>query len=191
MKFFEGGHQGFLPTIKYGCGNMHNFSDLVRFGAQFNLSALNLVHKDAIEQLQESSSSSLVKVVQLVQLQKIISVVGMFSIFEAVLQEKLQCKDGFRQADEVMRSQGLDELREQFSDMQLAINVLKHGKGRSYDVLLGKASHLSFRVKLSDECFFEEGDISEVQTLITVDDAFVMLCAEIIQSVSMAVLENY
>jgi hypothetical protein len=33
-------------------------------------------------------------------------------------------------------------LKERFSEFQLAVNVLKHGRGRSYDALVAKAGSL-------------------------------------------------
>ena len=55
-----------------------------------------------------------------------------------------------------------------------------------YDDLVAKANALPFRVKLPDEHFLNEGDVSEVQTLIDVDDAFVRRCAAVIREVSIA-----
>lgn len=51
-----------------------------------------------------------------------------------------------------------------------------------------KADSLPFRVKLPNEAFFDEGDVAEVSTLVEVDDAFVLLCAEVIHNVSTAIL---
>ena len=53
--------------------------------------------------------------------------------------------------------------------------------------MVEKSSDLPFRVKLPDEYFFNEGDVSEISTLVEVDDAFVLLCAEVIHAVSVAV----
>ena len=39
-------------------------------------------------------------------------------------------------------------------------------------------------MKMPDEAFFAEGDVSEVSTLIEVDDAFVLRCAEVIRDIS-------
>ncbi len=111
----------------------------------------------------------------------------MFSMFDAILQDQLQCKDGFKEAGKILENQDEIELKEIFSNLQLAVNVLKHGKGRSYEELVEKAGALPFRVKLPDEYFFNEGDVSEISTLVEVDDAFVVLCAEIIHKVSVAV----
>ncbi len=110
----------------------------------------------------------------------------MFSIFEALLQDRLKCSHGFNEAADVLKSQGATDLESHFDMLRLAINVLKHGEGRSYEELLKKNS-LPFRVKQPDESFFDEGDVSEISTLVEVDDAFVIMCAETIREVAAAV----
>jgi hypothetical protein len=85
---------------------------------------------------------------------------------------------------------GNGELRDLFVKLHQAVNVLKHGRGRSYDSLVAAASILPFRVKLPDEAFFNEGDLSEISTLVEVDDKFVMLCANVISKVSSALSNN-
>lgn len=165
---------------------MHSFNELVRHCTQFSLSALGEAQQRAEEALQTSAATPLVKALQMVQLQKVISAVGMFSMFDAILQDELQCADGFRSAGELLEKRGEVALKERFSDLQLAINVLKHGRGRSYNALVQKASVLPFRVKLPDESFFSEGDVAEVSTLVEVDDAFLLSCAEVIREVSLA-----
>jgi len=166
--------------------NMHKFSELADRSAAFTLNALSEAQTRVVEALQESGATSHVKSLQMVQLQKIISAVGMFSIFEAMLQDQLNCRDGFRGAAEVLTQKGDLDLQERFADLQLAINVLKHGRGRSYDALVSNAASLPFRVKQRNEDFFYEGDVGEVSTLVEVDDAFVLRCADVIREVSVA-----
>lgn len=163
---------------------MHTFSDLIKHSTTSTLNALKEANEKLIETLQTSGATSLVKGLQMVQLQKAIFAVGMFSMFEAVLQDGLTCKNGFLAASEILDDEGEARIKERFSDLCLAINVLKHGRGRSYDTLVLKATNLPFRVKLPDEPFFDEGNVSEISTLVEVDDAFVMGCAEVIRDVS-------
>jgi len=54
---------------------------------------------------------------------------------------------------------GAQDLKERFVNLRLAINVLKHGEGRSYTDLLEKAAALPFRIKQPTENFFNEGDV--------------------------------
>lgn len=167
---------------------MHAFTDLVQGSTAFSLNALAVAQNGVIEGLQTSAATRLVKVAQMIQLQKAISAVGMFSIFDAILQDRLQCADGFKGAAALLEAKGELPLKERFADLQLAINVLKHGKGRSYDALIQKTEALPFRIKLPGEAFFDEGDVAEVSTLVEVDDAFVLLCAEVIYDVSVSLL---
>lgn len=162
---------------------MHTFTELVDRCSAFTLDALSQAERKLEEDLQNSAATSLVKSLQMVQLQKAILAVGMFSMFEAILQDGLGCKDGFIEAKEILRCEDETVLYKRFSDLQLAINVLKHGRGHSYDELV-KNIELPFRIKQPYEVFFCEGDVSEVSTLIEVDDAFVRNCAQVICEVS-------
>lgn len=169
---------------------MHAFDELVRQGTEFSLAALNDAHENVTKALETSAETRLVKALQMLQLQKAILAVGMFSIFEATLQDELACEDGFREAGARLDANGQVNLRERFGDMQLAINVLKHGRGRSYDTLVGKASALPFKVKVPDEAVFNEGDVAQVSTLVEVDDAFVRGCAALVCEVAAAISES-
>jgi hypothetical protein len=166
---------------------MHAFSDLVQRSAAFSLNALLAAEKNLSEKLQSGVATPWVKAAQMIQLQKAISAVGMFSMFDAILQGRLRCADGFQAVTALLEANGEIALKERFSNLQLAINVLKHGKGRSDDALVQKAESLPFRVKLPGESFFNEGDVAEISTLIEVDDAFVLLCADVIHAVSVAI----
>jgi hypothetical protein len=166
---------------------MHRFTDLVDRSTAFTLAALREANERTTDALQTSAATSLVKTLQMIQLQKAILAVGMFSLFEAILQDILNCKDGFREANDILDRERQIVLKERFSDLQLAINVLKHGRGHSYDALVAKAGALPFRVRLPGESCFFEGDVSEISTLIEVDDRFVLSCAEVIEEVSEAI----
>ena len=163
---------------------MHMFAELIDRCTNFTLSALKEANDKTIDALQTSGATSLVKSLQMIQLQKAILAVGMFSLFDAILQDGLNCSDGFDEVATILDGEGQGALKEEFSDFQKAINVLKHGRGRSYDGLVAKAANLPFKVKLPTEAFFNEGDVSEISTLIEIDDKFVLQCARIIQEVS-------
>jgi hypothetical protein len=163
---------------------MHRFTDLVDRCTAFTLSALSDAEARTIDVLQRSGATPLVKTLQMVQLQRAISAVGMFSLFEAALQDGLGCRDGFREAYLILDEDGQTELKQQFYDLQCAVNVLKHGRGRSYDELVKRGAALSFRILRPGESFFDEGDVSEISTLVEVNDQFVLECADAIRQVS-------
>lgn len=123
----------------------------------------------------------------MVQLQKVILAVGMFSIFDSELQIALSCKNGFKKARELLVDKGEIELEHQFENFILAINVLKHGQGSSFDILAGK-NDLPFEIISMNSSLYDEGDVSQVNTLIKVDDTFAMDCAQLITQVSNIVL---
>ena len=79
----------------------------------------------------------------------------------------------------------------ELSKATMAINALKHGRGASYDALVTKADSLPFRIKRPGQHFYDEGDVSEVSTLVQVDDKFVLGCADVIRDVSEALYEEY
>ncbi len=166
--------------------NMHAFPELIDRCTNFTLGALEEAQARTIEALQTSGATALVKTLQMVQLQKVVSSVGMFSIFDALLQDRLECANGFKKAAEILKGLDATELEERFHNFRLAVNVLKHGEGESYRELL-KKTRLPFRIKKPDEGFFNEGDVSEISTLVEVDDAFVMTCATTIREVTDAI----
>lgn len=169
---------------------MHEFCELVQHTTAFTLNALETAWQATTDELKSSAETRLVKSLQMVQLQKAISAVGMFAMFEAEIQGCLQCRDGFSAANQRLDAAGNRDLLDLFLKLQQAVNVLKHGRGRSYDSLVAVAATLPFRVKLPDEAFFYEGDVSEISTLVEVDDKFVLLCADVIRKVSSALKIN-
>jgi hypothetical protein len=108
----------------------------------------------------------------------------MFAMFEAEILERLQCRDRFSEANQCLDAASKGEPRDLFVKLQQAVNVLKLGRGRSYVSLVAVAATLPFRVKLPDEALFHEGDVSEISTLIEVDDKFVLLFADVICQIS-------
>ena len=120
----------------------------------------------------------------MISLQKSIFAVGMLSMFEAALQEGLQCENGFSEADNVLEEAGETTLKERFDSLRKAINVLKHGKGSSYEALLKNSGSIAFQVKPTSGAYFSEGDVSEISTLVDVDDEFVLSCADVIRDVT-------
>jgi hypothetical protein len=167
------------------CQIMHRFDDLVTFGTDFSLDALARANESVFKGLrQHSSTHGTVVALQMLRLQLAISAVGMFAMFDARLQDCLVCASGFRAANEMLELGGERDLGRRFENYQLAVNVLKHGRGRSYDTLVERSNDLPFRLLLPSESFFEEGDVSEVSTLVEVNDEFVRQCAVLIHEVS-------
>lgn len=165
---------------------MHAFDELIQYCTAFSLEAVSEAQLRVARALEFSSATSLIKSLQMVQLQRVISAVGMFSIFDAELQARMHAPDGFRAAEDALCGSGELELLQQFRDLQLAVNVLKHGRGRSYETLVARAESLPFRIKMPDGAYFSEGDVGEIGVLIDVDNEFVLACADMIRAVSKA-----
>ncbi len=171
---------------------MHNYSELLTYCTSFTLTSLAETNEKVIDRLQTSGATILVKTLQMIQLQKVIMAIGMFSLFESMLQDELKCDDGFKDVKKIMLINNHLVLREKFIDLEIAINVLKHGRGKSYDKKKKKnGGTLNIYIKELNLENYEEGDVSEVNTLIFVDDAFINYCSEVIFEVSKVVKEIY
>jgi hypothetical protein len=155
--------------------------ELLSMCADFTLSHSASVQGDIIKELQTSARTPLVTGLRMIRLQRAISAIGMFSLFESMLQNQMGWAQAFERLNEYLNDHGKHELAKKFSDYRLAINVLKHGEGRSYESLLSRSAELGFRVKPKGEPFFAEGDVSEADVLVDVDDKFVKRCATLIQ----------
>ena len=68
---------------------MHSFEELAQYCTEYILGALEETQHKVEAALQTSGATSLVEALQMIQLQKAISVVGVFSIFDAMLQDRL------------------------------------------------------------------------------------------------------
>lgn len=172
-----------LVSSKY----MSSFFELVDSCTTYTLDALASVNSRVIDELQTRGSSSLVRTLQMVQLQKTILAIGMFSMFDAALQGEVQCEDGFKETKRILEQGNLLVIKDRFENYCRAINVLKHGYGRSYDDLVKSTQKLPFRIRQRGDEFLDEGDVWQIGTLIEVDDDFVRNCADVIREVSEAV----
>jgi hypothetical protein len=172
-----------LVTFEANTPAMHPFSELAMRCAALTDSLLEEKKEYVLGELQRHGTTVLVKALQAIELQGAIVAVGMVAMFDAALQDALECKDGFAEALALIESAREHELYARFKNVQLAVNVLKHGKGRSYIELMARRELLPFRVRAEDE-FFNEGDVSELATLVRVDSAFLHYCAETIDLVA-------
>ena len=77
---------------------MHEFTELIYRCTTFSLDSLNKVNEKILEELESSSTTSSIKNLQMINLHKAVLAVGMFSIFEAHLQDNLDCTNGFTEA---------------------------------------------------------------------------------------------
>lgn len=138
---------------------MHNFSNLIYKSTIFTLNAIEEANSKALNELETGASTIAVEILQMNRLQKMILAVGMFSSFESFLQEELSCQNGFKEAKKILMQKRKKDLHNRFMDFYYAINVLKHGKGMSYEALVAKSGALPFKLRLPGENFFEEGDV--------------------------------
>ena len=177
----------FFPALTSLCtwmALMHSFPELIGRCVSFTLNQLETTRKSVSAELQTSGTMTLVKQTQMIRLHKAVMAVGIFSMFEAILQDHLNCENGFSAVKSILKETSDAVLLQRFEDYQCAINVLKHGKGRSYDYLVSRHGQLEFKIKKPTEKFFYEGDVSEVSALVDADDAFIIGCAQVIEGVA-------
>jgi len=154
---------------------------LLSLWANFTLDHTCQVEEKIRVELQTSATTRSLESLRMLRLQRAILAIGMFSLFESLLQESMDWKRPFEDLQVFLLGQKEDVLARDIENYFLAINVLKHGEGRSYKTLLERKGELAFTVKGSDQSFFDEGDVSEVSVLVDANDAFVKRCAEVIQ----------
>ena len=82
---------------------MHSFSELIHRCSVFTLTTLKEVENKTVDALQTSAATPLVKTLQMIRLDKVIFAVGLFSIFEALLQDRLNCNNGFVEAKNILQ----------------------------------------------------------------------------------------
>lgn len=162
---------------------MHPFSELAARCAAMTTTSTEDARQSVLALLEESGATILVKALQAVELQRAMTAVGLVSMFEAALQRALGVENGFSAARAVLQAGGHAELEEEFADLLRAINVLKHGAGRSYNELLARRDELAFKIRAEGE-FFEEGDVSELDFLVRADDEFFHYCAGLVDKVA-------
>ncbi len=149
----------------------------------FTLSHSREVQRDVLSRLQKSGETTLVSALCMLRLQCVILAIGMFSFLESLLQSGLNWDNPFDILPTYLEAAGRPDIARRFVDYKLAINVLKHGRGRSYEELLARTQSLDFKIKMKDEAFFSEGDVSEVEALVDADDVFVERCAALIEQI--------
>ncbi|MGY4369220.1 hypothetical protein ACVW1A_005285 [Bradyrhizobium sp. LB1.3] len=162
-------------------------TELLTACMDFTLHYTHEAEQQTFKELETSGSTRLVNALRVFRLQRAILAVGMFSMFEALLQSKLSWARPFVQLDDYLRAQGQNSLAAAIVDYGLAVNVLKHGEGRSHQDLIARADKVEFKVRAKGEHFHGEGDVSDVGILVDVDDKFVWRCAELIEKASEAI----
>lgn len=164
--------------------------ELIPLSVGFTLNHALEAQEKVAEALQHSAGTSLVTALRMLTMQCAIVAIGTVSIFESLLQQSYGWKDAFPALDAHLRRHRRGELADRFLDFHDAVNVLKHGRGRSYEKLVAKSAKLPFAVKSPYEAFFEEGDVSEVASLVEVNPEFVRKCSAVIEEVIAALEED-
>ena len=153
---------------------MQNFIQIISESTESNIENFNRVEELTRKELENLGSTRLVLTLQKMQWERSVFAIGMFWLFEAVVQKELKIEKGsaFKELKQKLKSHHKIELLESFEDFYYAVNVLKHGKGMSYAKLLEKQGNLPFEITPAGSTFRNEGDVSEIETLVCVDNNF-------------------
>lgn len=116
---------------------------------------------------EQGGQTTFVNGLRLATVQIEVATVGVFSLFEARTRHKFPGRKFAKKLKMHLIQQGQERLALDFWSYYLAVNVLKHGPGSSYEELC-KTSELPFRIKQPGEDFFDEGDVAEPEGLINV-----------------------
>jgi hypothetical protein len=173
-----------MPPLRYKSpmGASSEFK-LISSAVEFTLGHAQEVEANIFDALETSSAVRYINVLRMLTMQSTIISIGTLQAFEGLLQQKNGWNDAFKELDIRLRATGYGELADRFLDYRNAVNVLKHGKGRSYEKLLARRSALPFEVKEEGQRYFDEGDVSEGIRLVNADHRFVRQCSDIIQEV--------
>lgn len=158
--------------------------DLVALAATYTIAGQEYAEALNLKALQRDGKSSRVMLARMMTMRATIVATGTISVFESVLQQTLGWRDAFTQLDAHLRTVEQAELADRLLDYRCAVNVLKHGAGRSHDRLLERQAALAFAVRPVEQPFHDEGDMSEVGTLVRADVAFVNQCAHVVEEVT-------
>jgi hypothetical protein len=119
----------------------------------FTLQHTHEAEQQTFKELETSGATRLVNALRVFRLQRAILAVGMFSMFEALFQSKLKWTEPFIQLDDFLRKHDETHLASAIMDYRRAVNVHKHGEGRSHQELLAKADKLEFKVRADGRPF--------------------------------------
>ena len=161
---------------------MQRFIQIISESTETHIENFNRIEGLIYTELEDSGSTRLVLTLQKMQWERAIFAIGMFSLFEAVIQNEIKVEKGsaFKELKQKLEKNNKIVLLENFELFYYAINVLKHGKGASYTKLLEKRNSLPFEITPANTSFRNKGDISEIETLIYVDDKFLESCLAVI-----------
>lgn len=170
---------------------MHSFSELILRSSAFLENTLGEVENITLQALETSGATIHIKNLQMISLQKTFFFIGVFSYYEALLQERLECQNGFEEAKRILKENEDNLLLEKFIELQLVVNILKHGKGRSYNQLINKKDRkINVIIKELESEYSEEGNVEEISSLIDVNNDFVENSINLINEFSSA-LQKY
>ncbi len=145
------------------------------------------LERECLGALETGAATRYINGLRVAKVQNVCMIVGAFGILEAEVSSLDAYKGSTKPLQDLidrLEQEGKADLAKRLWIFTKAVNVLKHGKGRSHDCLLGLEDRPPFlRVRGRCDAFFHEGDVSEVSTLIDVDAAFVAAASGVLREI--------
>lgn len=142
---------------------------------------MQAVLDELFEALQTSGATRLLSGVDICHTQLATSSVGVFSIYESRLQSGFGWGNPFDEVMKRVNAAGHCHEAKQFDNYRLAINVLKHGTGKSHNKLLDRHDQLEFEVQKVFGDLNQEGDVCPPSDLVVVSVQFLERCCDLVE----------
>lgn len=168
-------------------GGAWTFGDLIVLALDRATADARALEDECLEALKTSGATVYVNGLRLARVQNVCMIVGAFGILEAEVSSlrAYRCsKKPLQDLVAALERGGRCCLAQRLRILTRAVNVLKHGRGPSHEWLMNLKEKPAFlRVKVSPKEFFNEGDVSEVPTLVDADSEFVAAAASTLREV--------
>jgi hypothetical protein len=140
-------------------------------------SALDTIYK----KLETSGATRLLSAIDVCHTQIAATVVGIVSLYESRLQSANGWSKPFDEVQNLLKKYGSAAQAEEFENLRLAVNVLKHGIGQSHSKLMARTDRLPFKVQATFGALHEEGDVCPPPDLVLVSVEFLERCCAAIE----------
>lgn len=163
---------------------MHDFAELALRGEVISRRIYEEETDQILGLLAETGETIYVKALQSLSLHRAAYLVGMCSMYEAYLEGRYG-ESGWALVRRTLGDAGEQDLLQRFEFMTAAVNVLKHGQGRSYEYLCQRRLELPFSIAMEDGTEdFDEGDVSMLVSLVVVDQELADFFNAVIMEIS-------
>jgi len=146
--------------------------ELILAAASFLNGNANSLLETSIQGLGKTGATRFVNGARTANFSQIIIAIGVFHAFEMHFQITSSAKDPLGDIKQALEKENFS-LYVEFRDLGRTINGLKHGDGWSYQDVLSRISNNTFTFPDIDPARREEGDVTAIDSIFPIDDAFI------------------